>query len=288
MSTPHFPAIIFMLRGSPKMSWKQDGKFGSLAEDFNIRYWTLYPDASLSPKLRFACRPPWLLRSAMIMMFSFCWKSTGLGLGLGSEVWNDVSTASHGALLCAATPLSQAERKFASGTGYILYHSVFWLFLTKTPAKGSFWSKSVLLITYRVILLALLNLNIPRPYCSSESPCHSLVAPQREARAVVDVHHCCQVAADRKVGSSLLPWRTGLSPCHGVGHGWYVFGMMLCVCLIYVVLLIEFQWAYHSTRHYFLNLYSSLLYTIHQAFHLLHSDEASFGISCFELLFIPP
>ena len=45
----------------------------------------------------------------------------------------------------------------------------------------------------------------PKALLFSQSPCHSLDAPQREARAVVDVHHCCQVAADRKVGSSLLP-----------------------------------------------------------------------------------
>lgn len=71
--------------------------------------------------------------------------------------------------------------------------------------------------------------------------------------------------------------------------------MMLCVCLIYVVLSMEFQWAYrtayHSTRHYFLILFESIQFftiNIHQAFHLLHSDEASFGISSFELLFIPP
>ena len=184
------------------------------------------------------------------MTFSFCWKSTGLGLGLGSEVWNDVSTASHRGLLCAATPLSQAERKFASGTGYNGKRVI----VVKVGALNHLHSDSVGFIEFEH----------PKAFLFSESPCHSLVAPQREARAVVDVHHCCQVAADRKVGSSLLPWRTGLSmPWR---WSWLVcFAMMLCVCLIYVVLSMEFQWAYripqYSTQCESIQFFTILYYT---------------------------
>ena len=133
----------------------------------------------------------------------------------------------------------------------------------------------------------------PKALLFSESPCHSLDAPQREARAVVDVHHCCQVAADRKVGSSLLPSRTGLSHAMAL----VMVGMFLvwcCVCMPDLRCIID-------GISMGIPQYSTLLFESIQFFTILYYTSSfsfssfrwsinldSFGISCFELLFIPP